>query len=135
PLSKAGDPDFFSAELDAVLLAGDVDVCVHSLKDLPPSRPSGIRLAAMPARDDPRDVVVFRPGVIDRLLAGAPLRLGSSSDRRQRNVADFLAEALPATGQSPVLDFHPLRGAVDQRLARLHLPVDEPAALDGVILA
>ena len=67
--------------------------------------------------------------------AGLPLRLGSSSDRRQRNVADFLVEALPASGTPPVLEFQPLRGAVDRRLARIALPADDPAALDGVVLA
>src|SRR5690606_7774286 len=94
-----------------------------------------IALAALPAREDPRDVIVFRGDVIDRLRAGRPLRLGSSSTRRQANVADFLADALPATGAPPVLEFRPLRGAVDQRLARIGLAADDPAALDGVILA
>jgi hydroxymethylbilane synthase len=134
-LGKVDDPDFFSAELDAALLDGEVDFCVHSLKDLPASRHAGISCAAMPARENPRDVIVWRGDVMARLTAGEPLRIGASSARRQRNLADFLPSALPATGNTPVLQFVELRGAVDARLARLHTS-DAPAAmLDGVVLA
>ncbi len=135
PLQDVSDPDFFSADLDDALLAGTVDFCVHSLKDLPADRPAGIARAALPARENPRDVIVWRAEVTDRLAAGETLRLGSCSVRRQRNVGDFLKFALPATGSSPVLEFLPLRGPVDARLAPLHLPRTAPGALDGVVLA
>lgn len=134
PLPEA-DPDFFSAELDAALLSGEVDACVHSLKDLPPDRPAGIARAAMPARADPRDVIVFAPGVEARLRDGGRLRIGCCSERRRINVADFLPAALPALGPGPALDFGDLRGAVDQRLATLHQPAGDAARFDAVVLA
>lgn len=135
PLQEVRDPSFFSAELDDALLAGDVDFCVHSLKDLPATRHAGLALAALPPRENPRDVIVWRPDVPAILAAGGTLRVGSSSLRRQGNVADFLGWALPATGRPPAIGFQPVRGAVDARLARLHLPRTEPDALDGVVLA
>lgn len=135
PLQDVRDPDFFSAELDDALLAGEVDLCVHSLKDLPAARHPGIVLAALPARENPRDVIVWRRDVPARLAAGDTLRVGSSSLRRQGNVADFVAWALPAAGRPAVVDFVPVRGVVDARLARLQLPRTDPLALDGVVLA
>lgn len=134
PLACVRDPDFFSAELDAMLLAGRVDLCVHSLKDLGDTRPAGLVLAALAARENPRDVVVFRADVPDRLTAGQTLRIGSSSDRREDNVSAFLQTALPrAAGAGPALEFAPLRGPVERRLERLDAPGD--ARLDGVVLA
>ena len=135
PLHAVQDPDFFSAELDAALLAGSVDFCVHSLKDLPAVRPAGIATAALPRRGNPRDVIVWRGDVPARLAAGERLQLGSSSPRRHGNVADFLAYALPAGGRAPLLDFVPVRGAVDARLAGLHRPRAAADGLDGVVLA
>lgn len=135
PLQDVRDPDFFSAELDEALLAGDVDFCVHSLKDLPAVRHAGIVRAALPSRENPRDVIVWRRDAPARLAAGEALRVGSSSLRRQGNVADFLAWALPAANRPPVVEFVPVRGAVDARLARLQLPRTGPDALDGVVLA
>lgn len=135
PLKDVRDPDFFSAELDEALLAGTVDFCVHSLKDLPSVRPGNICTAALAARENPRDVIVWRADVPARLATGEALVLGSSSFRRESNVADFLAWALPATGRPPRFDFVPVRGAVDVRLARLNLPRSEPGAVDGLVLA
>ncbi len=135
PLHMVRNPDFFSADLDQALLDGTVDFCVHACKDLPAQRPTGIRCAALPTRENPRDVIVWRQDVMSRLQAGQPLRLGSSSTRRQENVRDFLATGLPATGHPARLDFVSVRGPVDARLARLTLAHDDPNALDGVILA
>ena len=134
-LSAVADPDFFSAELDDALLAGEVDFCVHSLKDLGARRPAGIVRAALPVRENPRDVIVFRGDVQDRLRAGRALRIGTSSGRRQLNVAGFLPGALPDLGKEPALRFESLRGAVGQRLARIHVPGSDAEALDGVVLA
>ncbi len=134
-LKDVRDPDFFSAELDDALLAGEIDCCVHSLKDLPPVRPAGIATAALPVRENPRDVLVWRGDVPARLTAGEPLRVGSSSFRRERNVADFLAWALPAGERPPRVDFVPVRGAVDARLGRLSGPRSEAGAVDGLVLA
>jgi hydroxymethylbilane synthase len=135
PLTDVRDPGFFSGELDDALLAGAADACVHSLKDLPPVRHAGLRPAALPPRENPRDVIVWRSDVPERAATGAGLRVGSSSLRRQGNVADFLAWALPAAAAPPAITFVPVRGPVDARLARLHLPRTDPDALDGVVLA
>ena len=56
PLTDVDDAKFFSAELDGALLGGDIDFCVHSLKDLPPEPAAGIARIALPLRADPRDV-------------------------------------------------------------------------------
>lgn len=136
PLAAVRDPGFFSAELDEALLARTVDFCVHSLKDLPLEPRPGIRTAAIPAREDPRDVVVFRPEVLDLLRTGATLRIGSSSDRRVAWTGAFLAEALPRLADEPPrLEFPPLRGPVEQRVARVRLPRDDERSLDGAVLA
>jgi hydroxymethylbilane synthase len=90
--------------------------------------------AALPARENPRDVIVWRADVPGR-AAGGVLRIGSSSSRRERNVADFLEWALPAASPPPRVEFIPVRGAVDARLARLHRPRDDADSVDGVVLA
>lgn len=135
PLAAVGDPEFFSAELDEALLGGQVDFCVHSLKDLPLVRPAGLLRAALPPRENPRDVVLWRDDVPTRLVAGEALRLGSSSPRRETNVADFLAYGLPATPSPPRLDFSPIRGPVEVRLAKLQGPRTGSGDLDGLVLA
>ena len=128
-------PEFFSAELDATLLRHDVDFCVHSAKDLGDKRPNDIIRAAIPTRENPRDVVVFRADVRNRLERGEPIRIGSSSARRRINIESFLRGALPQSGRQPRLRFRPLRGAVDVRLRRIHIDGDHADALDGVVLA
>jgi hydroxymethylbilane synthase len=136
PLSRVGDAAFFSAEIDAALREGRIDFAVHSLKDLPLEPRPGIRTAAIPAREDPRDVVVFRPEVLDLLRSGERLRIGSSSERRAHLTQSFLREALPRFHDADArLEFPPLRGAVEERVARLRLPPGDERALDGVVLA
>lgn len=136
PLSAVGDPGFFSAELDRALLTGQVDFCVHSVKDLPLEPRPGIRQAAVPAREQPHDVVLFRADAAELIASDQPLRIGTSSTRRATLAGGFLREALPRLGaQPPQLAFAPLRGPVEQRLARLRLPRAHPQALDGAVLA
>ncbi len=135
PLSAVDDDRYFSAELDDALVRGDIDCTVHSRKDLPDTPPAGLVCAALATRDDPRDVVFFRRDVRARLASGTPLRLGSSSTRRAALVVPFLATALPHSGRAVRIDVQPLRGPVDERLARIHLPPEDPDALDGVVLA
>jgi hydroxymethylbilane synthase len=134
PLMNVQDPDFFSAELDSALLNGSIDFCVHSFKDLDEQRPAGISTAAIPPRENPRDVIVFRGDIEELLAQGQRLHIGSSSLRRQINTGDFLSVALPNCGSQPELDFQPLRGAVHERLQRI-TPQAGAARLDGVILA
>ncbi len=134
PLSQVEGKEFFSAEIDAALLSGDVDITVHSLKDLSLDRPPGIALAAIPPRENPRDVIVFRDDVPQRLLAGQSLRIGTSAPRRLENVPRFLAQALPGDGTARV-ECVEIRGNVDTRLGRLQEPEGSARRLDGVVLA
>jgi hydroxymethylbilane synthase len=136
PLSQVDGKEFFTAEIDAALLDGQVDLTVHSYKDLSLTRPAGIYLAAVPPREQPRDIALFAPDVLERLAAGAALHVGSSSPRRAAFVPDFLQHALPrlADGAPRVL-MRDLRGNVDTRLRRLLEPVHSERRLDGIVLA
>ncbi len=105
PIGWKGD---FTKELDDALLSGAIDLAVHSLKDVPSGLPAGIVLAAVPSREDPRDVFVGREaGSLAGLPAGA--RIGTSSPRRG-------AQLLAARPDLLVVD---ARGNVDTRLRRL----------------
>jgi hydroxymethylbilane synthase len=132
PLSQVDGKEFFTAEIDAALRAGDVDLTVHSYKDLSLERPADLHLGAVPARENPRDIVYFAADVPERLASGATLRIGSSSPRRQAFVPSFLERALP---NAPRVELCELRGNVDTRLRRLREPRGSERQLDGVILA
>ncbi len=133
PLTSVDDPDFFSAELDSALLNGDIDFCVHSLKDLSLTRPEGLSIAAIPERDNPRDVVLFRADVVDKINAGIPLKIGTCSARRAVGIKRFLPTALPHNVNTATIEICDVRGAIDQRLERLQPDAAEP--LDGIVLA
>jgi hydroxymethylbilane synthase len=106
-------------EIDEALLTRRVEVAVHSLKDVPAGLPAGLVVAAFPAREDPRDVLVSRGGVgLAGLPAGA--RVGTSSPRRR---VQLLA-------RRPDLVVEAIRGNVETRLRKL-----EEASYDAVILA
>lgn len=149
PLSTVEGKEFFTAEIDAALLRGDIDLTVHSYKDLALQRDARLLLAAVPCRQQPHDVVIFAADVRERLAAGQALSIGSSSPRRASFVPPFLEEALPrqahATGSGAPDDapapgaarvrLVELRGNVDSRLRRLHEPRGSARQLDGVVLA
>ncbi|WP_462418540.1 hydroxymethylbilane synthase [Kytococcus sp. Marseille-QA3725] len=119
PLSRIGGTGVFVSALRDALLAGEIDVAVHSLKDLPVAQPEGLVIAAVPDREDPRDALVARDGLtLDDLPAGA--RVGTGSPRRE-------AQLRVARPDLEVVD---LRGNVPRRLAQ----VDE-GVLDAVVLA
>ena len=109
---------FFTKEIETALLDGRIDAAVHSCKDLATVLPAGLRLGAVPPREDPRDVLVARSGGLSDLPAGA--RLGTSSPRRK----GFLAAARPD------LEVVDLRGNVPTRVGA----VDE-GRLDAIVLA
>jgi hydroxymethylbilane synthase len=117
-LPEAGVGVFVGALREA-LLAGEVDVAVHSLKDLPTAPADGIALAAVPPREDPRDVVVARDGLtLGELPVGS--RVGTGSPRR--------AAQLHALGLG--LDVVGVRGNVDSRIGKVR-----SGAYDAVVLA
>jgi hydroxymethylbilane synthase len=113
-LSAVGDKGLFVKELEQALLDREVDLCVHSCKDLPSQLPAGLTLAAFPERADPRDVLVVpaREGeqgaaALSELRHGAVV--GTSSLRR----------ACQLRALRPDLDLHDVRGNVDTRLRKL----------------
>lgn len=128
--------EFFVAELDDALSSGSVDFTVHSMKDLSLERPAQFTLAAIPRRENPRDVILFGPHVMEKLRAGKTLKIGTSSPRRLENIPGFLAQALPRVGsKAPCLDFVEIRGNVNTRLGRVLEEISSERALDGVVLA
>jgi hydroxymethylbilane synthase len=119
PLATMPQQGVFVSALRTALLDGEVDVAVHSMKDLPSAPAPGIVLAAAPAREDPRDALVTADGRrLDDLASGA--RVGTGSPRRQARL-----KAL-----RPDLEVVDLRGNVDSRLARV-----ASGELDAVVLA
>lgn len=136
PLSEMEGKDFFVAELDRALLDYQVDLTVHSLKDLSLTRPPGITCAAIPMRENSRDLLLFHPRADLFLKTGRPLRLGTSSPRRLENLEAFCRQALPHfSGKPASIEWIPIRGNVSTRLSRLHEPPDSSRALEGVVLA
>ena len=105
PLPQIGGKGLFTKELEDALLAGSADFAVHSLKDLPTELPQGLVLAAIPSREDPRDVLVSAG---NRSFADLPqaARIGTSSVRR----------AAQLLRMRPDLHIEPLRGNLDTRL-------------------
>ena len=119
PLAQVGGKGLFVKEIEEALLRGDIDLAVHSMKDVPTDLPSGLHLGAITEREDPRDVLISREGQrLKQLPVGA--RIGTSSLRRK---AQLLAI-------NPQWEIIPLRGNLDTRIRRL-----ETAGLDAVIVA
>ncbi len=136
PLQSVEGKEFFVAELDDALRNGGVDLTVHSMKDLSTERPSEFVLGAVPLRENPRDVILFGPEVIEKIRAGKTLKIGTSSPRRQENIPAFLERALPKVGSSRArVELVEIRGNVNTRLGRVHEPVGSERALDAVVLA
>ncbi len=118
-LTQIGGTGVFVSALREALLGGEVDLAVHSLKDLPTGPAAGIVLAAVPPRDDPRDALVARDGAkLADLPPGA--RIGTGSPRRA-------AQLLGLRGD---LRCVPIRGNANTRLGQVHA-----GELDGVVLA
>src|SRR3984957_6605849 len=113
PLSTVDGKEFFTAEIVAALLAGHVDLTVHSYKDLSLVRSERLLLGAVPRREPPYDMALFAPDVRERLAAGEELRIGSSSPRRASFVPDFLRRMLPAGPGAARVQRVELRGNVD----------------------
>jgi len=118
-IAQIGGTGVFVTALREALLAGEVDLAVHSFKDLPTAPTPGLVVAAVPVREDPRDVLVARDGLtLGELGAGA--RVGTGSPRR---TAQLLGLGLG-------LDVVPIRGNVDTRIGKVHA-----GELDAVVLA
>lgn len=121
-LPKLGEQGkgLFTKELEDAMLAGEIDLAVHSLKDLPTELPAGLCLGAICEREDVRDALVAGPGIASfaRLPAGA--KVGTSSLRREAQIRSL----------RPDLEILPIRGNVDTRLRKL-----DAGDYDAIILA
>jgi hydroxymethylbilane synthase len=118
-VTQLGGTGVFVSALRTALLGEEIDIAVHSYKDLPTAPAEGITIAAVPAREDPRDALVARDGlVLGELPPGS--RVGTGSPRR--------AAQLNALGLG--IEVVPLRGNVDTRLRKV-----SDGELDAVVLA
>jgi hydroxymethylbilane synthase len=113
------EPGAFVKELESALLRREIDLCVHSLKDMPTQLPEGLTIAAVSERADPRDILIARNGLKLRELPPRA-RVGTGSPRR---TAQLLAVR-------PDLVLSPLRGNVDTRLRKL-----DEGQYDAIVLA
>ncbi len=119
PLPEIGGKGLFTQAIEAALRSGEIDLVVHSLKDLPTAEADDLTIGAVLPREDPRDVLISRHKLpLHRLPPGA--RVGTSSLRRAAQVRAL----------RPDVEVVPLRGNVDTRLRKAALPDN-----DAVILA
>jgi hydroxymethylbilane synthase len=119
PLAKVGGKGLFVKEIEDALLRDEIDIAVHSMKDVPAILPEGLCIGAIPEREDPRDALLSRDGSgFLHLKAGA--RIGTSSLRR---ISQLL-------NQRPDLVTCPLRGNLDTRIKKL-----EAGEFDAIVLA
>ncbi|RBY80450.1 hydroxymethylbilane synthase [Blastococcus sp. TF02-09] len=123
-IAQLGGTGVFVTALREALLAGEIDLAVHSYKDLPTAPAPGLILAAVPPREDPRDALVARDGLtLGELPPGSTVGTGAP-----RRVAQLRALGLG-------LDVVPIRGNVDTRLGRVAGSATGPGDLDAVVLA
>lgn len=119
PLAKIGGKGLFVKEIENALLAGEIDLAVHSLKDVPITIPEGLTLSAITEREEPYDVLISRNGKkLEELPSGAVV--GTSSLRRQVQIKRRRRD----------LKVEILRGNVDTRLRKL-----KEGLYDAIVLA
>jgi len=119
PLARIGGKGLFTKELETEMLTGQIDLAVHSLKDMPTELPPGLTLAAITERVDPGDAFISpQYKTVDALPQGA--KVGTSSLRRKAQLLNY----------RPDLVISDLRGNLDTRLQKL-----ETEQLDAIILA
>lgn len=118
----AGAKGAFTGDLESMLIAGEIDVAVHSMKDLPSEETDGLAIGATPKRADPRDALVTRGGgTLETLTRGS--KVGTSSLRRRAQLLEM----------RPDIEVVELHGNVDTRLRRIEeAPAD---GLQGIVLA
>jgi hydroxymethylbilane synthase len=118
-IQSLGGKGIFTKEIEDALLSGKIDLAVHSMKDLPTELPKGLAIAAVPQREDARDVLVSRKNIpLRNLPKGAQLATGSL--RRKSQILNYRSD----------LTMIPIRGNVDTRLQKLF-----EQGLDAIVLA
>lgn len=121
PLHEIGGKGLFTGELDRALLAGEIDLAVHSLKDVPTQLPEGISVGAVPEREDPRDVLIGPAGAgvtLGTLRRGG--RVGTGSLRRMALVRALRPDVSPEE----------IRGNLDTRIRKV-----DQGEVDGIVVA
>jgi hydroxymethylbilane synthase len=118
-LSQLGGKEAFTREIEKALLAGEIDLAVHSMKDLPVVLPAGLMLAAITVRENPLDAFISRNGAdLAGIPAGAAVATGSL--RRQAQLLHYRKDLI----------IRDIRGNVDTRIKKLH-----DGVADGLVLA
>jgi hydroxymethylbilane synthase len=120
PLAKVGGKGLFTKELEVALLAGEADLAVHSMKDVPTELPEGLVICATPKREDPRDVIVAGKDGYDLTTLPQGGKVGTSSLRRRSQVKAV----------RPDVEIVDVRGNLDTRMRKA-----EEGEVDIVILA
>ncbi len=119
PLAKVGGKGLFVKEIEEALLAGHIDIAVHSMKDMPAEIPEGLCIGAIPQREIASDVLISKNGdVFSCLKTGA--KIGTSSLRRAAQILNARAD----------INIVPLRGNLDTRLKKL-----VEGHMDAIVLA
>lgn len=120
PLHKIGDKGLFTKEIEQQLLDKEIDLAVHSMKDMPSTLPQGLKFANVPRREDPRDILVLKENykTLEDLPHGA--RIGTGSKRRIYQLLKY----------RPDLEIVPIRGNIDTRIRKI-----EDENLHGIVLA
>ncbi|MUT64511.1 hydroxymethylbilane synthase [Paenibacillus sp. NEAU-GSW1] len=118
-LSKVGGKGLFVKEIEQALIEGDIDLAVHSMKDMPYELPEGLMNGAIPKRVDPRDCLIMKDGgSLDDLPHGA--KIGTSSLRRSCQLKNA----------RPDLQLESIRGNIDSRIRKL-----DTEGFDAIVLA
>jgi hydroxymethylbilane synthase len=120
PLAMVGGKGLFVKEIEEAMLRGEIDIAVHSMKDVPTIFPSGLALRCITEREDPRDIIILKPGFKSFMDLPQGARIGTSSLRRK-------AQLLHLRPDFVMID---IRGNVETRIRKL--TEDD---LDGVVLA
>ncbi len=118
-LAKIGGKGLFVKEIEEALLRGEIDIAVHSMKDVPVKLPAGLNIVAIPAREDPRDALISQNGVKLKDLP-QKARVGTGSLRRITQLLHY----------RPDLEIVPLRGNIETRIKKM-----TAESLDGIVLA
>lgn len=119
PLSQIGGQGVFTKAIEEALLRGDIDIAIHSMKDLPPLLTAGLAIGAVPERGDPRDALVTRDGSTLARLPPSP-RIGTGSARRAVQLKALRPDAEPVD----------IRGNVDTRIRKV-----DDGEFDAIVVA